>query len=287
MKKQFLFVALCYLFVMPVTAQNFQDSVKYLIETTDRNEYTGTITYEDTSTIHLKTEKIGEITLSKNDIKKTTAINPAKIISGQYWFENSQSTRYFVSPNGYGLKTGEGYYQNVWIFFHQFAYGLSDYFSLGGGGYPGFLLGSDMAPVWITPKFSIPVIKDELNLGAGAFFGTALGTDDNGFGFLFGITTFGSKDKNMSIGVGYGYTGSSWARHPTININGMLRLSARGYLITENYFFETGGSGLTMVSFGGRWVGKSVCIDYGLVLPFEFGNGRSISIPWLGLYVPF
>jgi len=48
---------------------------------------------------------------------------------------------------------------------------------------------------------SIPVSKEKFNLGGGALLGTVLGAEETGFGILYGISTLGSKDKNVSLGL--------------------------------------------------------------------------------------
>jgi hypothetical protein len=197
-----------------------------------------------------------------------------------------QSTRYFWSPNGYGLKKGEGYYQNIWVLWNQFAYGLSDNFSIGGGIIPLFLFGGTPTPVFITAKFSIPVVENKFNLGAGAIAGTILGEEETGFGILYGISTFGTPDNNVTFGLGYGFAGGEWASSPMINVNGMFRVSSRGYFITENYYINAGGENLVLITLGGRSIIKKAALDYGLVIPIA-DIGQFVAIPWLGFTVPF
>jgi hypothetical protein len=191
------------------------------------------------------------------------------------------------SPNGYGLIKGEGYYQNIWVLWNQFAYGVSDNFSIGGGMIPLFLFGGGPTPVFLTPKFSIPLEHNKINLGAGALIGTVLGEEDTGFGILYGLSTFGSPDNNVTVGMGYGFAGGEWASSPLINVNGMFRVSSRGYFITENYYINVGGGGLLLITVGGRWIIKKAALDYGLVIPAGGDIGAFVAVPWLGFTVPF
>jgi hypothetical protein len=97
----------------------------------------------------------------------------------------------------------------------------------------------------------------------------------------------GSKDKNVSLGLGYGFAGGDWAKSPMININVMLRAGARGYFISENYYIRTADANATLLSFGGRQIIKKTGLDYGLVIPLSSEMDTFIAIPWLGLTVPF
>lgn len=267
-------------------SQTATDTSIIRIETLDGNEFLGEIVSQDSLSIKLKTQTLGEITISKRDIKFREEIDVQQIKSGKYWFGNPQSTRYFWSPNGYGLKKGEGYYQNIWVLWNQFAYGVTDNFSIGGGIIPIFLFGGGPTPVFLTPKISIPVKKDKINLAVGGLFGTVLGESESGFGILYGLSTFGTPDNNVTVGLGYGYAAGEWASSPLININGMFRITSRGYFITENYYINIGDEGFVLFMLGGRWIIKDAALDYGLVIPAG-DIGAFVAIPWIGFTIPF
>ena len=255
----------------------------YRIETYDGNVYVGEILSNQGNLMKVRTTNIGEISINTKDIvsMKRVRSDQSQQYSGR-WFDYLQSSRYFYSPSGYGLKKGDAYYQNVWIFFNQFSMGFSDYFTAGVGMVPLFLFGGAPTPVWVTPKFSIPVVENKFNIGAGALLGTVigLGEPDGSFGIVYGIGTVGSRDKNFSIGVGYGYANGDFADLPAITFSGMLPVGRRNYLITENYLIDD----IALFSIGGRSLINRVTLDYGVFLPTEAGT--FIAIPWLGLVIP-
>lgn len=268
-------------------AQAKQDSIKSRIETIDGNEYIGVIIERSADKIRLKTDKLGEISILNKDVKRVTEVAAARLKNGTYWLDNPQSTRYLWAPNAYNLKKGEGYYQNVWILFNQAVYGITDHFSAGVGVMPLFLFAGASTPAWITLKYSVPVVKHKVNVGAGALVGTVIGETNSNFGILYGITTFGSRDKNINIGMGWGFAGGKMARNPTVNISGMIRTGAKGYFITENYFIGTPDNFVVLMSLGGRRIIKNFGLDYGLLLPLGADINTFIAIPWLGFTVPF
>jgi len=270
-----------------LTSSAPSDSVElHIIVTTDGNQYIGEIVYEDEEAVRMKTQNMGEIKLSRVYISKIERINQKEMVGQEYWSENPQATRYFWAPNGYGLKKGEGYYQNVWILFNQFAVGVTDHFSLGGGIVPAFLFAGAPTPVWITPKVSIPVVENKFNLGAGVLGGLVIGEENSSFGIFYGITTFGSRDKHISIGLGYGFAGGQFAKLPVVNISGMTRIGKKGYFMSENYYIPATPS-LLLLSFGGRSILNSIGLDYGLFIPVSDDIGTFVAIPWLGLTIPF
>ncbi|QOI97030.1 MAG: hypothetical protein HRU69_05775 [Flammeovirgaceae bacterium] len=286
--KAILFISFIVAFycILPSGFAQSQDTTPYRIETKDGNEFIGRIIQQDQTTIRLQTEKLGEITIQKADIKSMVAIQTKQGKDGRYWFDNPQATRYFWQPNGYGLKKGEAYYQNIWIFFNQVSVGVTDHFSVGAGLMPLFLFAGASSPAWLTPKFSIPVVKDKFNLGAGALIGTVLGEENSGYGITYGVATVGSRDKNFSFGVGYGYAGDDWAQTPTFTLSAMIRTGERGYLVTESYYIGSSDASLMLFSVGGRRIVKRVGIDFALIIPSETG-GELFAFPILGLTVPF
>lgn len=265
-----------------------QDTTRLVqIETKDGNKYIGHIAVEDRGAIRLRTEKLGMMELQRSEIVSITYILAKQMKEGAFWFDNPQATRHFWSPNGYGLKKGEAYYQNVWILFNQFSVGVTNNFTIGGGLLPGFLFGGAGTPVWITPKFSIPVSKDKFNIGLGGLLGTSsLSEKGSGFGILYGMTTFGDRDQNVTLGLGYGYASGKFNSNPTITVSAVVRVSARGYFITENYYLGSGSSGLVLLSFGGRRIVNRTGIDFGLFIPISSSTTTLVAIPWLGITAP-
>lgn len=268
-------------------SQTNMDSTLVKIETKDGNEYIGHVMSEDAAHLILRTNELGEMDIPLGFIKSRTVINPARIIEGSLWFDNPQSSRYFWSPNGYGLKKGEGYYQNIWVLYNQASVGVTDNFSIGGGMIPLFLFGAGVTPIWVIPKFSFPIVKDKFNLGIGVIAGVIAGEPNSSFGIAYGVATYGNRDHNLNFGLGWGYAGDSWAQRPLISVSGMTRLSSRSYLISENYYINLGEESLVLLSLGGRSFIKRVGIDYFLVAPLSNSMDGFFAIPVLGLTLPF
>jgi hypothetical protein len=260
----------------------------WVIETLDGNEFTGEILSEDQGALMLRTITYGDIRIPLNLIRSRILLQPGNFVEGKYWFSNPHATRYFFGTNGYGLKQGEGYYQNTWILFNQVNYGFTDNFSMGAGIVPLFLFAGAPTPVFITPKATLPLVKEKLNVGIGGLFAVVLG-EGLSFGLPYGTLSIGGRDHNLAIGTGWGFSNDGgWAERPTIMLSGMTRVGGKGYLLTENYYLGFGGrSSIGIISFGGRSVQKRLAIDYGLILPVGADIGSFIAIPWLGITVPF
>jgi len=261
-------------------------TVTLRIETIDGNIYIGRYVSEDSLSMVLQTESLGEIRIPQNSIKTRTLLKQVVKVGNDIWLPNPQSSRYFWAPNGYGLEENTSYYQNIWILYNQFSFGLTNNFSLGAGMLPLFLFAGGSTPIWIVPKFSIPVEKDKFNLGTGAFLGTIIGEDTGIFGLLYGTATIGSRDKNVSFGMAYVFADGDWLNVPVINVSSMLRTGPRGYFITENYVITAEGETVVLLSAGGRSIIRNVGLDYSLWIPLGFEMDTFVAIPFLGITVP-
>ena len=261
-------------------------SAIFRIETTDGNIFIGNIVSEDSVTLVLKTASLGKISIPQDNIKTRTLLNQVKSVGNEIWLPNPQSSRYFWAPNGYGLEENSSYYQNIWILYNQFSFGLTNNFSIGAGMMPLFLFAGAPTPFWIVPKFSIPVVRDKLNLGTGAFLGTIVGEGAGVFGLLYGTATIGTRDKNLSFGLAYGFAQDEWLKVPVINISGMIRVSPKGYFITENYAITAGDELIVVLSAGGRSIIRNIGLDYSLWIPMGMELDTFIAIPFLGITIP-
>jgi hypothetical protein len=289
MRKFFIISGFCLSLLagMQSAAQAVQDTTQlYKIETKDGNDFFGWIMSKDTTQIDFRTEDYGNIVIRIGNVKAIEAITPDKVKEGKIWLENFQDTRYFFSPNGYGLRKGEAYYQNVWVLYNQVSVGITKNISIGGGMVPLFLFAGAPTPMWIIPKVSFPIVKDKLNVGAGALLGYVVGEENAGFGILYGTGTLGSRDKNVTFGLGYGFAAGEWLEKPIINVCVLLRAGPKSYFMSENYYLNIDGDNIVLISAGGRSVIKRMGLDYGLFIPFFPDQESFVAIPWLGLTVP-
>lgn len=287
MKTKIAIAFFLFLNISSLVKAQTSDSTLIRIETTDGNEFIGNIVSEEVDQIIIETKKLGRITIKKADIKSQTEVKASQLKDGKLWFDNPQSTRYFWAPNAYGLKKGEGYYQNIYVLWNQFSVGVTDNFSLGAGVIPLFLFGGTPTPVFATAKFSIPLRKEKINLGGGAIIGTVLGEDLGGFGIVYSVSTFGSRDNNVTFGIGYGFADGEFGQSPLINISGLSRISSRGYFISENYIVISDGDIGGIISLGGRWLIKKASLDFLLVIPYGGDIGAFVAFPVIGFAIPF
>jgi hypothetical protein len=254
---------------------------KYIFETKDGNTYTGTIVKEDKESVTIATQELGEITLKKTAIEHQTEFSEENSYGGQT-LQNVHFSKYFVNTNGYGLKAGEAYYQNSMIFFNYLGYGFSDRFSMGVGIVPTFLVGGDKTPIWLNSNY---------NFGAARNIRFNIGLIINNFSDNIGLipsasVTLGPKDGNITVGYGRGFNFDDFDNFNSLNyitINGMVRVSKRMFLLSENFFDTKFENGFYM--FGARFAAKKMSFDFGLMRTNDIED--YIGVPYVGITVPF
>ena len=292
-----LIFSLCLLitFSVTLTAQQTQDSLLYIIETVDGNRYVGSVLSQDDETVRLRTKTIGDISIKRAQIGSMELLRSSGIAGNNYLPDNPFVTRYFVGASAYSLRKGEGYYQNSWIFYNNVTVGLTDHVDVGVGIVPTFLFtlgsGNSVLPIWLTTKITLPVKKDKFNLGVGGAYANIIGEDTgDGGGYLFGVSTFGSRNKNVSVGIGWFYgAGEGLAERPTFSLGTLQRGSPKWAFVSESYYFGVGDEGLVIISAGARYLGDKISLDMSGVTFVYTGGGQEIFpiLPWLSVSVPF
>lgn len=294
----------------------------YVVETIDGTTLNGTVISENDSVLILNTKAIGQVTLQKQNLKSIKLIGTDDYVDGVYWFENPNATRYIVGPSAFNLKKGEGYYQNLYLFGQSVNYGITDHFSIGGGTEIASPIFGGEAPAlfFLTPKIGYEVAP-KVNLGAGILYihiSDEFADDVINTGILYGVATYGTKNNNFTLGLGWGYYNNKvdiysnsppytrstkrdkgFATLPTITFSGMTRLSKRFCLTTENWiqplksydYYSSNNSYSfsykdgAFFSYGMRFMGEKNSIDFGFINNAEIVG--EIPIPYIDFVVKF
>ena len=275
---------------LPLGAQQIAvpDSLpQRLVRTRDGNEFLGTVVQETGDTLTLQTTGYGLVRIPNAQIRRSRTLAPNAAKSGTLWFDEPLDSRYFLGTNAFGLRAGEGYYQNVWISLNQADVGLNDYFSVGCGSVPLAIFGG-LLPIWVTPRASVPILKDRLHLGGGGLLGSIFAPyaeSRASFGYLYGQATWGKRDANITLGGGYTYSNGVWGEQPVLSLSAMYRAGKKLAIITENYRFSAGRDRVLVFSGGVRVIGKFVSLDAALVL---LGTADGVfGVPLLSIATPF
>jgi len=155
--------------------------------------------------------------------------NESKYLSpGGFSHSNVGKSRHLYAPSAIGMKQGQGYFSQKWLF-SAAAYGVTDNLTLLAGTLSVFPPALTIAGGKISGE-----VAENIHLTAGGeVFMTGLG----GFEVLanvgFGGITFGHDDKQITVSSGYGSIFDS--RAVPVIVAGQVRLSNRAVFVTENW----------------------------------------------------
>ena len=178
-----------------------------------------------------------------------------RVVEGEFWREDANLSRLFFTATGRTLPKGEAYVGTYFMVLPFLAVGVTDRITLAAGA-P--VLFGEFEPFYVAPKVQlIKTTAAEISVGTLVFF-----FDDENVGITYGVGTFGTPDKALTLGLGFGFSGDDYSSRPVAMIGGETRVSRRIKLVTENYFLP-GETGL-IFSGGFRFIGERFSTDVGL-----------------------
>ena len=234
-----------------------------ILKVDDRFSFIGRIIEIGEEKIRFKT-KYGVLTFQIYEITALKLVSEDQLKDGKYWFPNPNCSRLFFAPTARMLKKGEGYFADYFIFFPTINYGVTSNVSLGGGF--SILPGEDLDEqiLLFTPKVGIKTSK-KMDLAIGALVVKL--PESTSAGILYGVSTFGSLDKSVTFGLGYGYFDDELADKPIVVLGGETRTSRSISLVTENWLIPEKDT--PVLSFGLRFFGEKLSADFALIFPLE------------------
>ncbi len=281
-----------------------------ILTTNDGKTFTGILVSHDATEVRLKTESLGELTISNSKVRDIKLVEKEQMVGGRYYFTNPHPTRYFFGPSAIPLAKGEGYYQNAYLLANSVQVGVSDNFSMGGGVVIPFMF-------FITPKFGYKV-GEKVYLGGGLLAATTIISDiPFGIAVGYGTLTIGNNENSFTVNAGWGamkeedYTYDpvssnststiKWnmAKRPMFSLSGMVRLAPKVAMITENWFFATKNYDniyplytddyeykyKSVFTFGFRIMGENNSFDLAVAVPSI--DGTTFGVPYLDYVFKF
>jgi hypothetical protein len=263
-----------------LTAQQVGDFC--ILTTKDGNNYKGEVVQTNDSIIVIQNMDKEKFTISHSYIKNIKITEKAAINSGEAEIHSSASSRYFFGPSSFNLRKNEAYYQNFWVFYNHFSYGISDRFTIGTSIIPLFLFNSP-TPISLSLKYSVPIAKN-VNWGVGALGYHTIGFEDflerdkpNG---ILGYTTLTLGNPKRNLTLGYGVTSFN---NDLLSLSFNLKLSKKFYLMSENYISTDSESVLSLL--GVRYMAREVNFDFGIIRPL-IEDVEFIGIPIVAVTLP-
>jgi hypothetical protein len=195
-----LFSTLLLLFVFMSISYAQPDTNLKLVKLTNGKEYSGTILSDDGREILMETTTLGKIYIKKSDVRTISDFKKEEyvILNDEVVRSNAFGTRYAFTTNALPIKKKENYYMiNLWG--PEFHLAVADNFNVG---VMTTWIGSPLA---LAVKYSFQTKNPKLNFSIGELAGSGGYIDaKSAFSLSFANVTFGDRDKNLTLGLGYG-----------------------------------------------------------------------------------
>ncbi len=250
------------------------------ITLTDRSTLIGYIVSVDDEELELRKDAT-RIFVQLSQIRSIREVDLTR--KGALWFENPNYSRLFFSPTARPLKKGDGYYQNIYIFFNNFAYAATDNIA--------FTAGFTLIPArriseqlyFLTGKFGMEVSPGNY-IGGGLGVATAGGAEE---GLVIGYANYTRSFHRASLTGGVaGFTLSDTdAGTYAFYFGGDYRISQRVALVTENFIFPESPDPFG-ISYGVRLMGQRMSFDLAYFRP-GLGSDVGFGVPYASVVFNF
>lgn len=253
----------------------------YRVILKDGLEILGTMGTSDTSSVEFTSLSKIAMVIPRSQITSIVRLSGTEV-EGKFQQSDPNYTRLFFSPTGRPLKNGQGYFALYELFFPFLAVGIGDVVTLAGG--VSILPGAKGQIVYVAPKIT-PVHLKNIDLAAGVLYMHPTTGNSSGLGIVYTVGTYGSVDRALTVGLGWGFSSSELANKPVLMLGGELRISGSIKIITENWIPPEGD--LVIYSFGFRFFGEKLAADLGFIRPSQFTSDGFPFVPWLGFSYNF
>ncbi len=205
-----------------------------------------------------------------------------EIREGKFFRIDPNGSRLFFAPTGRGLNPGSGYFADYYVFFPTLAFGVTSFFSVGGG--ISLIPGAESQLLYFAPKLTLQA-SPKMGFAAG-FLYLAMPDEDDDANLGYAVTTIGSNRSGVTLGAGFPLTSVS-DKNPILLVGGEAQVSNGAKLITENWIFT--GDDATLVFSGGiRFFGDKLAVDLAFISTAKaFGGGGFPFLPWVDFSVFF
>ena len=229
MIRKILTASTAFLIVMSVLAQNPENQERMRVIKNDNSELIGVILKDDGKQIFIETESLGKLYINKRElksIKKVSDVESKAIDSpGTYSSEHPFSTRHVFTTNAFPIKKGENYGM-INLHGPEVHFALTDRFNVG------VMTTWVASPLALALKYSFLTKNQRVHCSVGSLMlSSGFINGFRGFGNLsFGNVTFGDRNSNITLGMGYLYFRSG------------RRFIENGYSAYDNYEKWRGGN---------------------------------------------
>jgi hypothetical protein len=255
---------------------------RYRVTLRTGTTFDGELMAKQPQKLEFLTKDLGVVQIERANILRLEELTSALAKRPANWFDIGNGNRLFFQPTARNLRRGEGSLQLISLYLLGANYGVTENVSVGVlTSVVPFIPLSDQL-IAITPKVATK-LSDSWYGGAGLLYLRVAGETA---GIVYGNTTLGSADNNLTLGLGYGFISGEVGNSPVIQLGWQTRVSRRVSLVNENYFLTSAHSGLGgLYGVKINWQRTSLGLAGAYALSYDEMEGGSTYI--VPVYIDF
>ena len=259
----------------------------YVITMRDNRQFRGQILRRDSAEVQVRTRDLGDVRIPANQIARLVKVGGS---SSTATYPNIFTQSLFWAPTAFMPETGKVYYNQQFTAVSQFDVGITKNWSASGS----FFTFLPPLGYSFSTKVAFPV-NEQLRLGVQAqYLGSSYGSGPElrgSIGYLQGIATLGSAERNTTIGAGWTVSGGDLAQNALVTVSIVRKIRPRTTLISQNQAIIGQGWGtrnslfLGLVSGGVRFNNKNHALDllgYAFIIAY-----RNQTVPFPSVWVTY
>ncbi len=179
-----------------VTADSIKSKYEFTLK--DGTKLVGEIIDRDNESYKVKTTNFGIVKINNDQVINLQLLNAKapKSISN-YLFDNQFGHKYFIMPSAIPVEKDKWHYNNQFLYFSSFSYGISKRISAG------LTFATFVPTIFVSPSIKLTINPDgKTKFALRGQYLFINGNARNNLGFFQAIITSGSSQNNVTLAVG-------------------------------------------------------------------------------------
>lgn len=261
-----------------------EDSVIAMYEFTlkDGSRIVGKIQDQNKDSYTIETTNFGTIRIASNQVVSIVLItdkySKTRTTGG---FDNQFGHKYFIMPSAIPIEKNKWHFNNQFLYFSGFSYGISKRVSAG------LTFFTFVPTFFVSPSIKLTINPDSKTKFAirGQYF-FVNGDTRNNLGFFQAIVTSGNSQNNVTLSVGKFVSDRGVNDISLVTFGFVKKLSSKLSVISENNIIigtNTAASrNFGLLSGGFRFDRRMHAFDLGVYIPTASLGTRLLLIPYVG-----
>ena len=264
----------------PITSDSTKSKYEFTLK--DGTKLVGEIIDRDNESYKLKTTNFGIIKINNDQVINLQLLDAkAPKNNSNYLFDNQFGHKYFIMPSAIPVEKNKWHYNNQFLYFSSFSYGISKRVSAG------LTFFTFVPTTFISPSIKLTINPDgKTKFALRGQYLFINGDTRNNLGLFQAIVTSGNSQNNVSLAVGKFVSDRGSNDVSLITFGFVKKVSSKLSVISENNVIigtnTAASNAFGLLSGGFRFDRRMHAFDLGLYIPTSVLDTQLFLIPYVG-----